>query len=195
VSVNIDELKEIVKEQLSNISGSAHSYAHVERVLKIATYLAAEEGADLEKVQVAALLHDMGRAIGKPHHETGVEPARHVLERIGYPETERDAVTHIVYNHRVGFESNLKTLEGRIVWDADKLDLVGLTGAARAFHFGGESETPFEKVVQWCRNRSTDNPYRFITKTAQRLAEKRYAEMRRFTDMLETELNLGDLKR
>ena len=43
MSVNIDELKEIVKEQFSNISGSAHSYAHVERVFKIATYLAAEE--------------------------------------------------------------------------------------------------------------------------------------------------------
>ena len=192
--VNIDELKEIVKEHLSSVSGSAHSYAHVERVYEMATYIASEEGADLEKVQVAALLHDMGRAVGEPHHETGVEPARRALERIGYPETGRDAVLHIVYNHRVGFESNLTTLEGRIVWDADKLDLVGLTGAARAFHIGGESGIPFERTVQWCRDRSTDNPYRFMTKTAQLLAEKRYAEMRRFIDRLETELSLGDLK-
>ena len=43
MSVNIDELKEIVKEQLSSISGSAPSYAHFERVSKIATYLAHEE--------------------------------------------------------------------------------------------------------------------------------------------------------
>jgi len=49
-----------VKEKMLPLDGTAHSYSHVDRVVKIATFLAKKEKADLELVQIGALLHDIG---------------------------------------------------------------------------------------------------------------------------------------
>lgn len=57
-----------MKENMSMLSGTAHSYEHVKRVFGIASFLAEKEKADLEVVQVASILHDIGRAIGKTHN-------------------------------------------------------------------------------------------------------------------------------
>jgi len=53
-------LELIVKEKMLPLDGTAHSYSHVDRVVKIATFLAKKEKADLELVQIGALLHDIG---------------------------------------------------------------------------------------------------------------------------------------
>ena len=65
------KLEGIVKERMLMLEGTAHSYAHVDRVAKIAAILAEKEQADMELVQTAALLHDIGRVVGEPHNETG----------------------------------------------------------------------------------------------------------------------------
>jgi len=74
-------LEDIVKETMSSLEGTAHSYAHVDRVAKIAAILAEEEKADRELVHTATLLHDIGYAIGEPHNETGARFARQILEQ------------------------------------------------------------------------------------------------------------------
>ena len=70
---------------MSILKGTAHSYEHVNRVVKIATFLAEKEKANLELVQIGALLHDIGWAVGKPHNETGAELASKILKEINYP--------------------------------------------------------------------------------------------------------------
>ncbi len=69
----IEELEGIVKEKMSPLEGTAHSYEHVDRVAKIAILLAKKEKADIELVQVGAILHDVGRCVGQPHNETGAK--------------------------------------------------------------------------------------------------------------------------
>lgn len=68
------------------VAETVHSFEHVERVFKIATFLAEEEKADVELVQVGALLHDIGWIIGKPHNENGAKLASEILKEINYPE-------------------------------------------------------------------------------------------------------------
>jgi uncharacterized protein len=63
----IEELERIVKEKMLPLEGTAHSYEHVDRVVKIALLLAKKEKADVELVHVAAILHDVGRCVGQPH--------------------------------------------------------------------------------------------------------------------------------
>lgn len=67
----MNDLEIIVKEKMSMLEGTVHSYEHVEKVLQIATFLAEKEESDPEIIQVASILHDVGRAIGEPHGETG----------------------------------------------------------------------------------------------------------------------------
>jgi uncharacterized protein len=187
--VDIQLLRKIVKEKLENLEGS-HSFDHTERVYEKANIITKQEGGDIQMVQVASLLHDIGRSIGEPHNETGIEPAKELLSMIDYPSEKRDKILYIIKNHRVSEKHNLRSLEGKIIWDADKLDIIGATGIARAFHQAGQMGTSITKVVKWCRDRSIDNPLTFHTKTAKEIAEKRYTIMKSFAESLEQEISI-----
>ena len=121
----IKKLEDIVREIMSPLEGTAHSYAHVERVAQIAAILAKEENADQELVQTAALLHDIGYAVGEPHNETGARLARRILEQsTNLPEQRIEKTIKIILRHPIASRSKLETVEEKIVWDADKIDLL-----------------------------------------------------------------------
>jgi uncharacterized protein len=188
------KLENIVKERMSSIKETAHSYEHVERVKKIATLLAEEEGADLELVRLGATLHDIGRAIGEPHNETGARLAREILSEMGYPEEMIYKVTRIVLCHRQSLGYELETLEEEIVWDADKIDLIGVTGVLRAFHWAGAMKISFKDEVKWFRERQTKFYDQLKTEAAKIFARKRFDNMMCFLGILEKELILADLQ-
>lgn len=116
---------------------------------KIATILAQREKADIELVQTTALLHNIGRTAGEPLNETGAKLASEILKQSATCPQERiERVAKIVINHPIAFRNKLQTLEEKIVWDADKLDLLGVVGIARVFHWLGRK--PFEAAVDTC---------------------------------------------
>jgi uncharacterized protein len=190
----IVKLENIVKERMSAIKETAHSYEHVERVKKIATLLAEEEDADLELVRLGATLHDIGRAIGEPHNETGARLAREILSEMGYPEEMIYKVTRIILRHRQSLGYELETLEEEIIWDADKIDLIGVTGVLRAFHWAGAMKVSFNDEVNWFRKRQIKFYDQLKTESAKRFARKRNDNMMCFLGVLEKELILADLQ-
>ena len=58
-----------------------------------------ERVADRDALMLAAVLHDVGKAIGEPHAETGVEPARRLARRLGASEATADEVGRLVRLH------------------------------------------------------------------------------------------------
>jgi uncharacterized protein len=187
----IRDLRALVKEKMSPLDGTAHSYEHVDRVLKIATLLAKEEKADLELVQVGGLLHDLGRALGQPHNEIGAKLARETLERMKYPKERSERVAKIVLYHPLDSRERLETLEQKIVWDADKIDLLGAIGIARGFHWCGNKT--FEAAVRLAFEVYTPIYTMLNTTTARRIARKRNEETMSFLSALEKELSVTDL--
>lgn len=189
----ISELRSVVMEKMSIVRDTAHSFEHVERVCEIAAFLTRNENADLELVQLGAILHDVGRAVGEPHNETGAELAREILEDINYPPEKVERIAKIVLRHRQSIGLGLETLEEKIVWDADKIDLIGVTGILRAFHWAGSMKIPFEDEVEWCRERETTFYGLLNTETAKKIARRRHEAMIHFLEVLEVELSLADL--
>jgi putative nucleotidyltransferase with HDIG domain len=187
----LENLKNIVKNIMSTLEGTAHSYKHVERVLQIATFLALEEKADVELVQVGTVLHDVGWALSQPHNETGAKLARKILESIGYPQEKTAKVLNIILRHPLEFRDRLETLEEKVVWDADKIDLLGAIGIARAFHWGGKR--PFETVVTFCVEEGLPIYSLLNTAAARKIAATRYNETTAFLSALEEELSVKDL--
>ncbi len=136
---------------------SAHDFDHVLRVLHMAEKIAQAEGADIEVVRVAALLHDIGLAQGRAGHETSAaNRAREILKNLSqHPERPAtslrsaqdaqsaytnefiEAVAHAIEAHRFRSGPAPDTLEAKVLFDADKLDSIGAIGIARAFAFGG----------------------------------------------------------
>ena len=129
---------------------SAHDFDHVLRVLRMAEKIALIEGADIEIVRAAALLHDIGLDQGRAGHETSAaNRAREILRNLAQdsaaqPDSSQqpspdfiDAVAHAIEAHRFRSGPTPQTLEAKVLFDADKLDSIGAIGVARAYAFGG----------------------------------------------------------
>ncbi len=120
--------------QLYQEADPAHDFAHVLRVLRLAERIGAAEGADLEVLRAAALLHDVARAdkrAGGPcHAQAGAERARQVLR--GADPARIEAVAEAIASHRFRSGPSPVSLEARILSDADRLDAMGAIGIARA---------------------------------------------------------------
>jgi len=187
----VKDLERIVKEKMAPLEGTAHSYAHVDRVVKIAVLLAKKEKADIELIQVAALLHDVGRCVGQPHNESGARLASEILKGLNYSPQKTRKITRIVLLHDIGSEGKLRSLEEKIVWDADKIDLLGALGLARGFHWCGKQS--FDSAVKLAFETYTPIYDLLNTESARKLAKKRNAETMSFLSALEKELSLADV--
>lgn len=139
------KLQEVVRELMASMP-ECHGWDHTVRVWHNARHLAAVEGADAAVVAYAAMLHDVGRIeefadAGKTcHAELGAARAPAILADLGLGEPE--FVSHVVaciqsHRYRRRDQEPPRTLEARIVFDADKLDSMGAVGVGRAFHFAG----------------------------------------------------------
>lgn len=129
-----------IKEMFSG-EGSGHDWWHIYRVWQNALFLARQEDADGEVVQLAALLHDIADWKFQDNQEDdGPRAARTWLEKQGAPESTIVAVCQII--KEISYKgarvaTPMSSLEGRIVQDADRLDAIGAMGIARAFAYGG----------------------------------------------------------
>ncbi len=122
--------------------GTGHDWWHVYRVWKIAQRIAKnEKKADKTVVELGALLHDIKDwKFSNGDLGAGERAARGWLEKINTDPETVDRVCHIVRNvsfKGAGVKDRMKTLEGRIVQDSDRLDAIGAIGIARCFAYGG----------------------------------------------------------
>lgn len=131
---------------LQQDEASGHDWWHTDRVRRTALRLAAEEGADLLVVELAALLHDVGDwKLAGGDVDAAPRLAREWLEALGADAGVVDHVAEIVATlsfKGAGVPTPMRTVEGAVVQDADRLDAVGAIGVARAFAYGGSRGRP-----------------------------------------------------
>jgi uncharacterized protein len=125
-----------------------HGYDHIVRMTAMAMRLADEVGADAEIVMAAAILHDAAGASPDRADERGAHEARsaafarQILLEEGWPRDRIAAVEHCILAHRFRRGPEPQTLEARVVFDADKLDVVGAFGAARTMAYALQAGEP-----------------------------------------------------
>lgn len=125
-----------------------HGFDHVLRVLRMAEQIGAQLGADLEVLHAAALLHDAASAHpidpgGREKHEQhSANFAQQVLGDEGWEQKRINAVLHCIRSHRYRGSEQPETLEARILFDADKLDVLGAFGIARTIGFAIQAGQP-----------------------------------------------------
>ena len=201
----IDKTCKFVEDKLSG-DGSGHDWWHIFRVWTLAKKIAVEEKAQVEIVELGALLHDI--ADWKFHDgddSIGPAIAREFLNSHNVQTKISDSVVEIISTvsyKGAGVATPMKTLEGKIVQDADRLDAIGALGIARTFAYGGYKNRliyhPDEKPVlhesyeDYKKNEGhTINHFyekllllkeRMNTNTGKRIAEGRHKFMQSFLD-------------
>ncbi|MFJ7354335.1 HD domain-containing protein [Phyllobacterium sp. NPDC097923] len=123
-------------------SDGSHDLSHLLRVWKNATAIHNEEGGDREILAAATILHDcVAVEKNSPHRaqasRLAAEKASKLLADIGWQSPRVAATAHAIEAH--SFSANIppRTLEAKILQDADRLDAIGMVGAARCFYIAG----------------------------------------------------------
>jgi uncharacterized protein len=122
---------------------SGHDWWHIHRVRQSALSIGRQEGADLFVVELAALVHDI--ADWKFHEGDDALGPRRAAEWLAGLGVDAAAIEHVcqivadLSFKGAGVATPMATLEGRVVQDADRLDVLGAIGIARAFAYGGHA--------------------------------------------------------
>lgn len=130
-------------------SDAVHDFEHVMRVYRMAERLGMEENADLEIVHAAALLHDVtgsmpGSNERAGHHLASAAFAGNVLKEEGWPDERIAAVQHCIRAHRYRDDRERpESIEAKVLFDADKLDVLGAVGIARTIGYAALAGEPF----------------------------------------------------
>ena len=129
-------LKQKIKKLFAN-DYSGHDHWHSIRVLNIAEKISKTEICNEYIVMIAALLHDTDDI--KIFKTSDYENARCIMSECHLTKDTIDTVIDII--KEISFKgtetTSPKSIEGKIVQDADRLDAMGAIGIARAFAYGG----------------------------------------------------------
>ncbi len=210
-----ETFEQIEAYMLRCMEDSAHDKEHIYRVLNNAMVIAeAESDVDYGVLITACLLHDIGRPaqIADPalcHAEVGSQMAYDFLMAEGYPEDFSRQVQSCIRTHRFRKNDQPESLEAKILFDADKLDVTGAIGVARTLVYKGtvteplysrrpdgsvsdgkEDDTP--SFFQEYHRKLTKLYDRFYTQRGKELAQDRRASAEFFYRNLYNEICLLD---
>jgi uncharacterized protein len=213
---------EIIKNRMEKeLSCSAHNIDHVMRVFNLSKLIAKTESkVDMNILEPAALLHDIARTIecndtsGKIDHAIlGSEMAVSILKELNYTSSEIEQIQHCISTHRYRTNNIPQTIEAKILFDADKLDVIGSVGIARTFMLAGQfgqritatsnDEYDKENIVKNGRIKDVSKhspfmeyefkfkkvPQKLFTKEGKRIGEKKLKYMEQFFSVLDKELS------
>jgi uncharacterized protein len=200
---------------------AAHDYDHLVRVTALADKVQSIEGGDQPTIWAAVAFHDLGqereRRQGGDHAFIGAELAAELLKDTPFPQQSIPAVQQAIQDHRMTGGVVPQTLEGRILYDADKIDCLGAIGIGRLYCITGRynqkvyaplpddiAEPIDPQTIRSLRRRPDYSPSiefqllfgnlpeRMTTQTGREMAQERYTYMQEFFIRLRLEVE-GEL--
>lgn len=120
----------------------SHDIAHILRVFRNAMRIQQVEGGDARILAAAVLLHDCVAVEKNSPMRTqasalAAAKASGILEELGWAVGDIASVAHAIVAHSFSANVPPETLEAKMLQDADRLDAIGMVGAARCFYIAG----------------------------------------------------------
>lgn len=157
---------------------------HILSVVKFSLILGKKLKADLEILELAALLHDYGAVLdesfAKEHHVHGARLAGEMLSELGYPKERIKRIQDCIYAHRGSVKISRKTVEEEIIASADAMAHVTEVVDMMFLTFGLRGEKTVEGA-KWLRNK-LDRSWNKIMPEGKNLVKNNY---KMFTKLLD----------
>jgi uncharacterized protein len=189
-------------------SDGSHDLAHFRRVWHMAKSFS-DDSTDLHVVLAASYFHDIvsypkNHPLRSKSSVEAAKKAKEILTSMNFPNEKLDAVAHAIEAHSFSANIETKTMEAKVVQDADRMESLGAIGLARTFYVSGlmkgslfNSDDPFAKKRELDdKNYAVDHFYNKLlklestmkTEKGRALAKKRSDVLRDFLTTLEDEL-------
>ena len=155
----IETVQQTMRRELANRPDQslAHRADHLERVyecsLEMAELIEKQENIvlDREALALAALLHDIHQPYDRKreHARLSAERAGELLHSLGYPSERIPKIQLLMTEHSSEDDTLPSSWEGKILFDADKLDGLGAIGIARVFARCGQLGLTPSEALAW----------------------------------------------
>lgn len=216
--MNLTDWEPKFETKISEIASSddpAHDLLHFKRVVHLSKYLCERENGEAEVVVPAAWLHDLvivpkDSPLRSQASRLSADRAIEFLRSIGYPVRFYDEIAHAIEGHSFSANIEVKTIEAKIVQDADRLDGLGAIGIARCFATAGLMKRTFYSCQDpFCDVRTpndslfaVDHFFKKLFKTAETMktpsgieeGRKRLAVMKDYLSSLRSEVSSGPME-
>ncbi len=158
-----------------------HGFSHVERVYDMCIRIGKDFNINMRILKISALLHDVGRKMVdnstkiNNHAEFSAEMALNFLstEEINLSREDIDCIVHAIKAHSFSNGVVPKTLEAKILSDADKLDALGAIGLYRTIGFTVQNNGGIDTVIEHLDNKILKLKDKMYLDISKEIAEKR----------------------
>ena len=178
-----EQLNKIVKFAKSHFpkNDQWHQTFHAKKTVELSIGLAKKEKVDINKAIIIAWLHDISKhkELSKINH--GIDAAKIAKNFLKKLEFSNKDILEICYAIGGHDESGpKKSKQAKIIWDSDKLQCVGPYGLIRNYGYQidiGKSQKEAYETDIIEQKKIINN---FYTKTARRIAKKKFKFMKKF---------------
>lgn len=206
----IDKIMKESEKYMKLHYSCGHDFSHILRVHKLSKIIGEnEKNVDMLILETAALLHDLGRHFERKnpeinHADKSVEIARRILNKVGFPEEKIMQVLYAIEVHSFNKGIVPRSIEAKILQDADRVDISGAVGIAMTFAYGGSYEREIYDINDpMARKRMFDDkkysldhisnkllrlPSNMHTTMGKRLAEKRKRFLKFYLEQFRKEI-------
>jgi uncharacterized protein len=167
----LTELIKLAKKEYKKMSSFSHDWNHIQRVLNYAKLISKKEKANTKILFPAVILHDLGRIKKSKNHSKENKLILNLLKKTNYSKKETEQIISCIKEHSFDSIQKPKTLEAKILFDADKLDSLKEIGIARFFCLAGEQNWNLKKTIENAQKRIKHTQKTgFLTKTGKKIS-------------------------
>lgn len=176
----LTKIRELVKKECEEKEWRYH----ILPVVKYAKELAKDYKVSKETVELAALLHDIGRIKLKDaenHHISGVPIAEKILKKYNYSKEVIEEVKHCIESHRGSKDIKPRTIIAKIIANADAMAHFDIL----PMFFYWNNEKSFEDIVIWLKGKlKKDIDKKISFPKARKMIEKKHKAINLILDTL-----------
>lgn len=168
----LEKIYKIVESSFEEVDYKYHTLA----VVKYSKKLAKIYKADDEVIEIAAILHDIGRVDIKNddvHHVLGAQEAEKILKDLQYSEELIEKVKHCIESHSINKGPDPETMEAKIIANADAMTHFDML---TVFYFWqSKRNIEFDEITNWIENKLENDWNKKLTfPEAKKMVEDKY---------------------